>query len=150
MANENKDLMELLDKLKKMQPASSETANEEPEKGAPEQEDLNDLLPPKPAVGSKAAGKKDEKAASKKSPRRPSALTTEIYSKITELEKEIKEKEEEINFDLTKIAELVEAIGKREEELAANEETVAQKDDELTKQLEDMKKIRSELQKVLR
>jgi chemotaxis protein histidine kinase CheA len=157
MGDENKELLDLLEKLKKMEPAGESRGNVQPpsEKAA-----LEDLLPKKektkeaPKAEKKAAPKKEtkEKKEKKPAPRpmRMGVITSDIFKKIADIERDIRTKEEGINLDIEKLDALVEAIGQREAELSDRESVVADKDMELTRQLEDLRKIKAQLQSVLK
>jgi len=136
MADDNKELMELLDKLKKMEPdADFKKA------GKPQKPSTKSVSAPTENLLPRAADRKPEK---------PAILTTDIYKKIADIERDIRTKEEGINLDLEKLDALVEAIGQREQELSERESTVFEKDRELSRRIEDIRKIKKELQAVLR
>ncbi len=154
MGDENKELLDLLEKLKKMEPAGESRGNVQPpsEKAA-----LEDLLPKKEKTAEapkekKAPAQKKETKEKKQAarPTRMGVITTDIFKKISDIEWDIRTKEEGINLDLEKLDALVEAIGQREAELSERETVVADKDNELTRQLEDLRKIKAQLQSVLK
>jgi hypothetical protein len=132
MADDNTELMELLDKLKKMEPAGSRSGASS--ESAPKKDDVE------AKVEIKLAASKVSKKTS----------VNDIYKKIVEIEQDIIEKEEDIKLDLKKLEELVELVGRREAELAARERDVEGKDQELTRQLEDLRRIKKELQTLLK
>ena len=139
MTDENKELMVLLEKLKKMQPEGAKGKEEAP-KSVEKQGEAEEIV-------SKAAAKKRVAVPSQK---KPQLLTSEIYQSILELQKDIKSKEAGLKFDMQKLDELITALTDREEEFESKESAVAKKDEELSRQLDDLRKIKKELQGVLK
>ncbi len=143
MADDNKELLDLLEKLKKMEPSGEA-------KRIPEETSVPAVLEPAsdmPTIGSSEKRKPGYRAESRK---RPAVMTSELYKKISEIEQDIRSKEEDINIDLEKLEDLVRALNDREAELATREKSVMSKDLELSRQLDDMRKIKKELQAVLK
>ena len=130
MPEENKELSELLDKLKKMHPSDEAKKETSGQAGVPEEK------PP-------------EKADGGAPPKQMSAITEDIYKKIQDLESDIRTKEEKINLDLEKLDALLEALGDRESELAKKEKELTEKDVVLRGQIDEMKNIKDQLQKLV-
>jgi hypothetical protein len=139
MADENKELMELLEKLKRMQPEGTKGEEKASKPAAKEERSAEEIV-------SRAAERKPVARPAKKT----QVLTGEIYKKIVELQKDIGSREDGIKVDLQKLDALVEALSDREAELAEKESAVAKKDQELTRQLDDLRRIKKELQGVLK
>jgi hypothetical protein len=147
MADDNKDLMDLLDKLKKMDPGEAKGNTKEDKADANDDkiDSINDLLP----KGEREDIAEIVEKKVNKEPKKMGVLTGEIYRKIAVIEEDIRSKEEKIDLDLQKLEDLVQALGEREAELTEKEAEVAVKDTNLSKQLAEFKKVREQLQSVL-
>ncbi len=142
MADDTKELMDLLNRLKSISPDSSGAASAAQGKGDSAVGNKTGASAPKP-VGSVESEKKAQKAE-------VSLMTEEIYKKIEAVESDIKKKEEAIDLDMKKLDELVTALGEREKEISEREKEVAEKDKKLTTELEKLRRAKEELQKFVK
>lgn len=157
MADENAELMELLDRLKAMRPGAGEEANaaarpvQQAKPQAPPQKAAKAAAAqPKAAQKAEPAKGKPAEDANAEEAAKLGVLTGEIYQKVFELEQDILSKENGIGADLRKLNELIEALGHREAEITSRESELSKKNRALNRDLEDMKRIRAELEKILK
>ena len=125
---EDKEIMELLNRLKKM-------GGEEEQKAAE-----------KAAISAEPKEKAKEAAAAPapKKPRKGS-----LYAQVLQIEEDIKSKEELIDEDFKKLAGLLQTLDEREASLLKGEGEVKEKESVLNAKLEEIRKIKEELKKII-